>query len=199
VVMAHVTDADSTPEQDDVASVTAELTFSPQPPDPRNDIPVLDDGALTPLTFPGFITTVGTCYEDPVAGVCNCVAKAAPAYSGDAVMGDGIRTLETSLTLPADPSFWALGAGCVIESRPRSALLRAPESIPPLYVTLRATDRIGNVTSTTTLVTPSNASMSCNGDACGCCLLLSRNPAAECSGLPGMPSPDIPDGLCHAF
>ncbi|HYV85348.1 MAG TPA: hypothetical protein VFB49_05520 [Patescibacteria group bacterium] len=46
---------------------------------------------------------------------------------------------------------------------------------------------------------PSGATTSCTGDLCGCCLLASPDPVSECGGLPGMPSPDYPNGLCLAF
>jgi hypothetical protein len=78
-------------------------------------------------------------------------------------------------------------------------MLRTFQPNTPLTVIVRATDRIGNVTSTAATFTPSAASMSCGGDACGCCLLLSPNAIVECAGLPGMSSPDFPDGLCRAF
>ena len=192
---AHVVDGDSTPDQNDVVSVTATLSGDLQPPDPRSAIPMLDDGSLTSL--PGLFNDVSYCYADPVAGVCNCGPQNAPAFSGDVVVGDGIYTLETSLTLPFPSSFLDVGKGCVLQSRARTTLLSFSPGTP-LSVTLRATDRIGNVTGTTAIVTPTAATMSCTGDACGCCLLINPN-AAECAGLPGMPSPDLPDGLCRAF
>jgi hypothetical protein len=139
-----------------------------------------------------------TCTEDPGGGVCGCTPVHASAFSGDVVMGDGTYTLETSLTLPFLPSPVEVGKGCVLESRPQSLLLNFQQNTP-LTVSVRATDRVGNVGSTAATFTPRAASMSCSGDACGCCLMLSTNVDRDCSGLPGMTSPDLPAGLCRAF
>jgi len=194
-LMARVVDDDSTPDQDDVVSVTATISAT-LPPNFHSAIPMLDDGSVTSL--PNLFRTVTSCREDPGAGVCSCDPQNVPAFSGDVVGGDGIYTLQTSLTLPTvPPPPLDVGTGCVHEGT-RSALLSFDPGTP-LSVIVRATDRIGNVASTAATVTPSVATLSCSGDACGCCLLVSPNPAAECSGLPGMPSPDFPDGLCRAF
>jgi hypothetical protein len=193
LLTAHVVDGDSTPDQDDVVSVTANL-FASQPPTPQSAIPMLDDGSLTSLPDI-FSHNVMYCSEDPVARVCRCLLQHVPAFSGDATKGDGIYTLETSLTLPFSTS--DVATACVIQNRPRNTMFFSPGT--PVSVILRATDHIGNVNSTTATVTPSGATMSCTGDACGCCLLVSPEPVAQCAGLPGMPSPDYPDGLCRAF
>jgi len=39
----------------------------------------------------------------------------------------------------------------------------------------------------------------CTGDECGCCLLLSSDPVAECQGKSGMPSDDYPAGFCNSI
>jgi hypothetical protein len=129
--------------------------------------------------------------------VCQCGQQHAPAFSGDDVIGDGIYTLRTSLTLPGtSQNAFELGKGCVLQNDPRGVLLNSFGG--QQLVILRAKDRIGNVAGTSALVTPTAATMSCSGDACGCCLLVSPD-IGQCSGLPGMPSPDLPDGLCRAF
>ena len=192
---ARVVDGDSAPGHDDVVSVTATLSRVGLPPNPHGSIPMLDDGSLTSL--PGLSYDTTTCYEDPSAGVCACVPQHVPLYSGDAAIGDGIRTLETSLTIPFTASSLDVARGCILEHAPRPLNFFSPGT--PVRVILRATDRIGNVAATAAVVTPSATTMSCSGDACGCCILVSDNPTAECSGLPGLPSPDFPDGLCRLF
>src|SRR5262249_45566789 len=126
------------------------------------------------------------------------VFQTVPAYSGDPAMGDDIYTLESTLIVP---TFRILPQdvrlGCVVESRSRNMMFFPPGV--PVSVLLRATDRIGNVDSTTETVTPSGTTSSCTGDACGCCLVTSDDPAVDCAGLPGMPSPEFPNGLCLAF
>lgn len=193
---AHVVDGDSTPGHDDVVSVTANLDQVNQVPSPHASVPMLDDGSTASLPdIFSFDTTI--CYEDPFAGVCNCGPQHVRAYSGDAVIGDDIHTLETSLTLPFAGSYLELGRGCIAEHTPRTLYPFPPGA--PVRVILRATDVIGNVTATSAIVTPAAASLTCSGDACGCCIMLSNSPTTDCSGLPGMPSPDFPEGLCHLF
>jgi murein DD-endopeptidase MepM/ murein hydrolase activator NlpD len=195
LLTGHVVDGDSTPEQNDVFSVAANL-FASQAPDPHSEIPMLDDGSLTSL--PGIFNDVSDCTEDPVAGVCGCTFQHAPAFSGDVTTGDGIYTLESSLILPTfPPVFQDVRLACVIQNRPRNTLHFNPGTA--VNVILRATDRIGNVASTSATVTPSGTTASCTGDACGCCLLASPDPVTQCAGLPGMPTLDFPDGLCLAF
>lgn len=196
LLTTRVVDADSTPQASDVVSVTATFADSNHPPDPHAAVPVLDDGSLTGL--PGFSNDSSYCAEDPAAGVCGCGPLHAPAYSGDAVIGDGIYSLEASLTLPNSLAIFDLGKGCIVESRPKSTLLSFSPNTP-LTVIVRAIDRIGNVAATAATFTPAAASMSCGGDACGCCLLTSATPTLDCSGLPGMTTPDFPGGICNAF
>jgi murein DD-endopeptidase MepM/ murein hydrolase activator NlpD len=191
---AYVVDGDSTPGQNDVVSVTANL-FAGHAPDPYSAIPILDDGSSTILPGDNDVTY---CTENAVAGVCGCFLQQTPAFSGDMARGDGIYTLETSLIVPVYPlQSQDVRAGCVIQNRPVKTEFFNPGT--PVSVILRATDRIGNVTSTTGTVTPSATTTSCTGDACGCCLLASPDPVSQCGGLPGMPSPDYPNGLCLSF
>ncbi|HKQ97380.1 MAG TPA: M23 family metallopeptidase [Candidatus Polarisedimenticolia bacterium] len=192
---ARVVDGDSTPGHDDVVSVTATLEQVGLPPNPLDETLMLDDGSLTDL--PGRSNDTTICYDDPFAGTCVCSPVHVPSTSGDVVPGDGVRTFETTLTIPFTPSPLDVVKGCVVEHAPRALHFFPPGS--PVRVILRATDGIGNVAATSEIVTPAAPSMSCSGDACGCCILLSNNPAVECSGLPGLPSPDFPAGLCHLF
>ena len=192
---AHVVDGDSTQDQDDVASVTANISTD-QAPDPRTAIPMLDDGSSTIL--PGLFNEVSYCSEDQVAGVCSCFPQRVPVYSGDMATGDGNYTLESSLIVPTFSLLpQDVRLGCVFQSRPRYTPFIRPGT--PVSVTMRATDRIGNVASTTETVTPVPATSSCTGDTCACCLLVSPDPASQCSGLPGMPSLDYPNGICRTF
>jgi hypothetical protein len=184
---AHVVDGDSTPEQSDVVDVTA-TTDRPDSP----VFPLLDDGSLTNLPDPYGFNTVTFCNEDPIAGVCRCGPRDVPAISYDIVMGDGIYTRDPSLTPPP----LVVERDCIAENAHRTLFNFQPGI--PLSVSLRATDRIGNVSETSATVTPSAATVSCSGDACGCCLLVNPD-ATACAGLPGLPSPDFPDGLCRAF
>lgn len=193
---AHVVDGDSTPDQNDLVSVTAEV-FVTEPPDPRSAFPMLDDGSRTSLPI-HFSNDVVNCTEDPVAGACYCTPQNVPAYSGDVVSGDGVYTFESSLIFPAFPPVYQdVRLACVTRNRSRFTLFY--NQVTAVSVVLRATDRIGNVVSASGTVTPSATTSSCTGDACGCCLVTSPDPVTQCPGLPGMPTPDYPDGLCRAF
>jgi hypothetical protein len=186
---ARVIDEDSTPEQNDVVEVGAVIGNQHQG---LFDMPMLDDGSLTNVS--DIFDQVQVCYEDPIPGVCTCRLTNPPTFSGDVVTGDGIYTREPFLSFP--PIEAALG--CMIEVTPRRPLLNFPAGTS-VSVTLRATDRIGNVSYSSTSVTPAGASVFCAGDACGCCLLVNTENPQQCSGLEGMPSPDFPGGICRAF
>ena len=185
---ARVVDGDSTPEENDVAGVDAAIGLFQG----GLTIPMLDDGSLTNVS--DFFDNVTICYEDPFANVCICGPTNPPTYSGDVAAGDDIYTREPSLSGPP----LEVATGCMIEALPRRPLLYFPAGTP-VSLAVRATDRIGNVAHASGTVTPAGASVSCFGDACGCCLLVSQNPTQQCSGLAGMPSPDFPAGICLSF
>jgi len=187
---ARVVDGDSTPEENDVVGVDAVINALNHG---KVTVPMLDDGSVTNVS--DFFDSVTTCYEDPFAGVCTCGQTNPPTYSGDVVIGDDIYTREPSLSFPRVPE---VVQGCIIEASPRRPLHNFLAGTP-VSVAVVAKDRIGNVSGTSTTVTPAGASMSCSGDACGCCLLVSRDPLQQCRGLEGMPGPDFPGGLCLAF
>jgi hypothetical protein len=189
-IAALVVDGDSTPEENDVVGVEA---FIHALNEGSGTIPMLDDGSATNVS--DFFDNVTTCYEDPFAGVCTCGYTNPPTFSGDAVSGDDIYTREPPLSFILAPE---VGRGCMIEASPRRPMFNYPAGTV-VSVGVRAMDHIGNVSGTSTTVIPAGASMSCVGDPCGCCLLLSTNPALECSGLDGMPSADYPGGICHEF
>jgi hypothetical protein len=195
LLRAHVVDADSTPEQNDVVEVSATLGDPEQPP--AISIPLLDDGALMNVSHP--FDALLTCYDDPIDGVCTCRQVNPPTYSGDPVGGDEVYTRQPALSYPALPyPADSIAQGCIIQDSPRRPLVNffpVGESLP---ITLRASDRIGNVSETSGTVTPVGASVSCTGDPCGCCLLV--QPVIEqCGGLDGMTSPEVPGGLCNSF
>ncbi len=80
----------------------------------------------------------------------------------------------------------------------------AVDAASGLDVTIKASDRIGNISVWPEPVhlTTGMSSFACSGDPCGCCLFLyfeQRVPVDACIGLEGMPSPTFPCGLCMAL
>lgn len=185
---ARVFDLDSTLNENDVVGVDAGIGLFQG----GYAIPMLDDGSQTNVSE--FFDSVTVCSEDPFQGLCTCHSANPPTFSGDVVTHDDVFTREPSLSGPP----LEVATGCMIEALPRRPLLYFPAGTP-VSVAVRAKDRIGNVSHASGFVTPAGASVSCFGDPCGCCLLVSRDPFLECNGLEGMPSPDFPAGLCKAF
>src|SRR5262249_23288835 len=120
--------------------------------------------------------------------------------SGDTTAADSLYMRSAALVNPATD---VLLQDCIARQRHESSLLSvAGESIAFRF---EAVDREGNITTSSTnpVVVVGTSSVSCAGDPCACCLMLQTDPPAPppagCSGLEGMPAPDLPGGLCRSF
>jgi hypothetical protein len=217
---AKVTDPDSTPTENDILDVT--VLPNPPPPNqphrlPRSLLQLLDDGGAG-ATFSQSGERPEDCTVDPEAGVCDCRPAAYSISSQDAVAGDDVYTRVLSLVwlvppppqIPGTPlpSAEALLFDCIARSRGLLNLrVEVTGGVLPWEFDVR--DKGGNI-----VRWPQNpqvgvepTTLTCEGDACGCCLLLSDNPSASpanggCAGVPGLvgiPGSGFESGYCVTF
>lgn len=190
-IQARVTDPDSTPEQSNVFLVTATFIH----PETHNEVSLVlfDDGSTSrfPVLQRSYLPE--DCTVDEYG--CDCRTKSYAVVSNDAVTRDDLYTRTIALVDPRTPSL-ALLQDCILEQYRETLLVFAVGTT--LDFKIEAVDRQGNFSSWPLRPTAQvgTGSFSCTGDACGCCLLTSTDPSAECHGRPGMPSLDFPSGVC---
>jgi Zn-dependent metalloprotease len=201
---ARVTDPDSTPAESDILEVT--VIPNPPPPNqphgrPGSFLQLLDDGgAITTVSFDA--GRPEDCTVDPVAGICDCRPAVYPVSTQDAVAGDDVYTRVMPLVwlvppppqIPGGPipNAATLQANCIARSRGLMPVrVDVTGGVLPWEIDVR--DKGGHI-----VRWPQNpqvgvdpTTLTCDGDACGCCLLLSDNPSASpanggCAGLPGL-------------
>jgi hypothetical protein len=181
-------------------SVLATPGLQQSPPTP---VSLVDDGSLivTPETQAG--ANGENCVVDPGAGVCSCTRKVFELYSHDAVAGDGLFTRRLAfypaggLNSPASDVL----VNCVDR---RQAAMRFVTTAPagsPTPFTIDVWDSAGFVTHWPVVfpISPQTPTVTCQGDACACCLYLSTNPVGECHGLDGLigvPGSGFENGVC---
>lgn len=190
-IEAHVTDLDSTPDQNDVVDVHAQLA--------RQSlliVPLVDDGSSQIVLHPQLGLVGEDCFDDPLLGACFCTSASYPIASGDGVTGDAVYSHRDALMSIVQIR---LLADCAMKSDHHNPLFFLPGS--SLEISLQASDRIGNVSVWPEPIhlTTGLRSQACSGDPCGCCLLVSfdgQTGVSQCAGLEGMPSPTFPCGFC---
>jgi hypothetical protein len=192
-IEAHVTDLESTPEQNDVVDVHAELARSDGS---RLIVPLIDDGSSQIVAQEQASVLGEDCFDDPLRGVCVCTNARYPIVSGDDVTGDAVYSHRDALMSPVQIG---LLIDCAMKSDHHSYLFVRPGS--SLEISLQARDRIGNVSVWPEPIhlTTGLHSRACSGDPCGCCLLFAferQSDISQCAGLEGMPSPTFPCGFC---
>ena len=102
-----------------------------------------------------------------------------------------------------NPTTNSLLLDCITQQSPRTQILLAHDD--SIAFRFEVLDREGNLTfwPVRPLVPGGTDVVGCAGDPCGCCLLLSPDPALPpptgCSGLEGMPSSALPGGFCRSF
>jgi len=189
---ARVTDPNSTPTLSNVLLVAASFA-DPDTPTERSLV-LLDDGSANTFPFPQKADLPEDCIVD-ASGICQCVQKVYRVDSGDVVPRDDVYTRDMAFvdrgTLQA-----GLLQDCIMRQSHDTPLPLAAGST--LEFKIEAVDREGDLSVWPARLRASvgAGSFSCTGDECGCCLLTSMDPAAECKGKPGMPSDDFPAGVC---
>jgi subtilisin family serine protease len=186
---AQVTDPDSTPGNNDVASVTSNLTL----PTGTTSLPLLDDGSAGSVSA-SQNAGIG---EDCTNGAsCSCSVRSYATRSGDTTGLDSTYTRASGLIGPEISPF--LGDCAMMLD---ALAVQTAQSGASFSVQVSATDRNGHLTTWSGPlqgIVP-QATFGCTGDTCGCCLITSSDPTAQCRGLAGMPSPDYPGGICKSF
>lgn len=176
----------------DVTSVTASLAT---PFAGSLDLGMYDDASAALFPVGQRSADFGLdCAPDPQ--LCACGLRTYGVDSGDAVGADATYSRTVALVASHLPN---LVQDCVMEARREFPFMATTGTMVTIGTTAR--DAAGHETawaSPITVVVGSGA-YSCTGDACGCCLLTSSDPVAQCRGLPGLVSPDYPAGVCTAF
>jgi Zn-dependent metalloprotease len=205
VLRATVTDPDSTPAQSDIISVTAV--------DPAHAISLslLDDGGVGSPDFGQVGEKLEDCTVDPAAGICSCSRAKYPVSTGDAVAGDDNYAQASAFVRQSGAPVTASGRAILLNCAARSGG-HAPQPLPDveqLNFTILAADNGGNQTAwpQNPAVSLDPASVTCDGDACACCLLMSDSPTSPaasggCSGLAGLagvPGSGFENGFCKTF
>jgi hypothetical protein len=209
-IEAKVLDSDSRADQSDILLVSAEY---PRGTGTGCEALVLrDDGGSVTGSFPQTASTAEACDGDSDCPVCSAAVYS--VRSNDKNAGDNTYTVEHAFlsdTIELDqPSGVTLGAqsglaaDCVAaaSAQPPSTGMRAVGD--PIAFKIETVDRTGNLVTwpEEPSVDLQQTHLSCSGDACACCLMLSANPAAECAGRPGLagvPGSGFEQGLCFAL
>ncbi len=191
-LQAKVTDPDSTLAQSDVL-LTAASFINPDAPI-ESSLVLFDDGSASTFSFLQEAGLPEDCTDDGF-GVCTCDLKRYGVHSGDTLASDAEFTRDLAF-LDRSSMFMGFLQDCILQQYRDVPIEFAAGSI--LQLKIEAVDREGNLATwpARPAVTVGTGSFSCTGDECGCCILTSSEPAVECKGKPGMPSIDLPSGLC---
>jgi hypothetical protein len=197
---AVITDPDSSPAQSDILLATASyMKTDPYGPPTEVSLLLLDDGSSNTFPFKQQASLLEDCSE-AFPDACVCSGATYRLSSGDESSADDRYTRALAFVNPATH---VLLQDCLMRERHESALLMAPGD--SIGFKFEAVDREGNLTSwpTQPVVSAGTDTLTCTGDPCGCCLMLSSDPTAPppigCSGLEGMLSSALPIGLCRSF
>lgn len=197
---ALITDPDSSPGHTDILLATASYSRpNPSAPPTAVSLLMLDDGSSASEAYGQQSGWLQDC-SDATPDACACRGAVYSSNSGDNAAGDDRYTRNVALVNPATNP---LVQDCIVEQTRRTLLLLAPGDA--IAFRFEAIDQEGNLTSwpTQPAVSAGTDTVTCTGDPCGCCLLLSPDPTAPpptgCSGLEGMLSSALPDGLCRSF
>jgi hypothetical protein len=188
-LVAHVTDPDSTPGSDDIATVTSDLTL----PTGTTSLPLLDDGSATSVSAS---QNAGVGEDCTNGAACSCGLRTYATRSADTTALDAIYTRSSGLIGPGLSPF--LGDCAMMLD---AVAVQTAQAGAAFDVHVTATDRNGHPTTWSGPlqgIVPA-ATFTCLGDACGCCLITATDPVAQCHGLAGMPSPDYPTGICKSL
>jgi hypothetical protein len=211
-----VTDPDSVAGgQSDILLVSASYQRSNQGGTPvETSLVILDDGGSNSFNYSqqGIEIQEGCVDADP-GTVCgdpsvSCSSATYTLSSNDTTSGDGTftrgfalisntfnLTQPTGITLGSKSS---LALNCVANDKSQFPAFADVALGQPVSFKIEAVDRAGNLA-----VWPSQpqgtfnqTSLSCTGDDCGCCILLSSVLDQECRGRAGLTGPGYPQGFC---
>jgi hypothetical protein len=182
-----------------VLAAPPDLQSGPSPP-----VSLVDDGSLVVTTEFQSGLNPEDCFLDPVAGVCSCSVKSFPISSHDALAADGLYTRRLALLPAGLPGLSQSAAGVLLNCLDRrQAAIRVLTTVPiggSTPFTIDAWDSAGFVThwpASFPITTPA-PTVTCQGDACACCLFLSSDPST-CHGLVGVigvPGCGFENGVC---
>jgi hypothetical protein len=193
VFRVNVTDPNSTSDQNNLLFVGA--SFIEQDSTSETSLVLFNDGSFSKFKNPQKVASVGeNCVVNP-NGSCSCFLATYDVTSGDVQAKDDLWTRKIAVH---DPSANAFLLDCIMDDAHET--LVGAERGTTIPFKIEAVDRQGNLaTWPSKLVAVTSTSLtkfSCNGDSCGCCIMQSAEPTSECRCLPGMLSPDFPNGLC---
>jgi hypothetical protein len=192
LLRAHVTDADTTTEQDNILLVAASYILDGTPAQEKTLI-MRDDGGEATFKSPQQDASLGgkNCTEQN--GTCGCLLREYDVDTNDPVARDGTFTRGAPIVDSGTPRVLL---DCVQRDRRQVPVLISDPSTT-LSFRLDAVDRQGNLatfpnrpTITTGDFSLENPRLTCAGDPCGCCIF--QNPGnypTECSDLPGLTGP----------
>lgn len=197
---ALITDPDSIPGRSDILLATVSYTAPiPQVPPTEISLLLLDDGSSVTHMSQQQGGWLEDC-SDATPDACACRPLDFALNSGDVASGDDRYTRDLALVNPTTNSILL---DCIAQQSPRTQILLAHDE--SIAFKFEAVDREGNLTTwpTQPAFTGGTDTVTCAGDPCGCCLLLSPDPASPpptgCSGLEGLPSSALPGGFCRSF
>jgi hypothetical protein len=204
--------------QNDILLVSASYVKSNQGNPVETSIVLLDDGKSNHFNFQQQGTDFfEDCRQEQFAACSSpglhCQTANYDLTSNDPIANDGIFSRGFALTSgrwlltePADVNLGstktALGANCIALAKAQFPVIADVGIGQPVNFKIEVVDRAGNLT--TWPVRPeavfSQTTLSCTGDACGCCFLMSGDPKADCvdkEGMHGAPGTPFEDGACH--
>lgn len=211
-----VTDPDSVQGgQSDILLVSASYQRSNQGGTPvETSLVILDDGGSNSFNYSqqGIEIQEG-CVDDPSGSVCgppsvSCSSATYALTSNDTNSGDGTFTrgfalisntfnlvTPTGISLGSKAS---LALNCIAKDKQQFPAFADVPLGQPVNFKIEAVDRAGNLAVWPTQPQGlfSQTNLSCSGDDCGCCILLSSVLDQDCKGRAGLAGPGHPSGLC---
>jgi len=202
---ARVTDPNSPPPPAPSNILLVSASY-PEPPSFKTEtsLVMFDDGSFNKFRFPQKVIRVGLDCQVDGSGNCHCFGARWNLTSTDDTSGDGEYTRrlavvdKTSLTYPGSDGFLQ---DCIMRETGETPILASQGDVYTLKI--EAVDRQGNLATWPTKLRAvvGTSSFGCNGDPCGCCILVSdqpdKDPPVGCRGVEGSPAPGFPDGVCR--
>jgi hypothetical protein len=204
---AAVTDPNSPPPPAPSNVLLVSASY-PEPPSftTETSLVMFDDGSVNKFKFPQRQIRVGMdCHVDAF-GNCFCLGAKWDLTSTDETAGDGTYTRRVaivdkgSLSYPGADGFLQ---DCIMRETTETPILATQGDVYTMKI--EAVDRQGNLAAWPTKLRAvvGTSSFACNGDPCGCCIMLSSQPEQDppigCRGVPGALADGYPDGVCRTF
>ncbi|MGH9750469.1 MAG: hypothetical protein ACRD6R_11170 [Candidatus Polarisedimenticolia bacterium] len=203
---ARVLDPDSTPALNDVLLMGA--SFHKVDSGASGDIEehtlvMYDDGSSNNFMRAQTSSQLGPldCSIDEMTNECTCAGAFHQLNTNDAVAGDDRFTRHFAFVTAGTADSGALGVlfhDCLMRDRHQFPQLAT--DLPTYQFSFDAVDRKGNITRwhEQPIITVAETSAACRGDECACCLLREQvEPTTKCADLPGLVTPDYPNGVCR--